>query len=271
MRDRSLHERPQTSWMALLFLTIAAGIASWYVVYTQRGIDIEYDEAAALSAHTLSKEQKRIELGDGQSVFVPTLSLFRPNHSWMYVSKQAALASSYQPDTLTPLTVPTAASDAPMQLRADVSHQLTALFEAAHRGTHELMVSSAYRSIADQKALYNEFVATKGESMAHQYVLAPGTSEHHTGYAVDVTDASTGCTQSSDKCNLSFESAAWLAEHAPDFGFIIRYPSGKEPVTGIAHEPWHLRYVGVALAKGLTAADVTFDEFVQQATPGRVR
>lgn len=270
MRERE-RNRPQTSWWAILTLISAAGIFGWYTIFVQRGVDIMYDESAAMAAKTLAAEQKKIELEDDTKITVPSFSVFAPNQSWMYVSKTAPLASTYQPSTLTKLAVPVGASDGPMQLRAHVADQLKKLFDAANTEDLSLMVSSAYRSIADQQKLYDEFVTSKGETAAKQFVLAPGASEHHTGYAVDITDASAGCQADSDKCNLSPDSAAWLAEHAPDYGFIIRYPSGKEPITGIAHEPWHLRYVGVNLARKLTANDLTFDEFVEQVTPGRIK
>lgn len=270
MRARYEAPKRSTSWLVLLLMVITAGAAAWYILFTQRGIDLAYEESAKLEEQTAKSDQKQVEFDDGSVVNVPTLQLFGTNYPWMYVSKSTTLANDYQPRDITVVTVPTAATETPMRLRANVNYHLQELFSRAKQDDISLMVSSAYRSIDDQRKLYDEFVATKGEAMAKQYVLSPGTSEHHTGYAVDVTDASDGCQQNSDKCNLSPLSAAWLAEHATEYGFIIRYPSGKEPITGIAHEPWHLRYVGVTLARQLSKNDMAFDEFVQQVAPGRV-
>ena len=111
---------------------------------------------------------------------------------------------------------------------------------------------------------------TKGEAYAKTYVLTPGASEHHTGYSLDLTDASTVCKKDSDDCNLSPATAGWIAEHAHTYGFIVRYPSGKESIAGISHEPWHIRYVGVVLATQLYETETTLDEFIEEVAPGRL-
>lgn len=271
MRRKYETRRHETSWAAILLLTLLGGTAAWYIVFTQRGVELMYDEVDKMAAKTIQADQQKLELDDGETVYVPARRMFSPNFPWMYVSKSTPLPAVYQPARLTNLTVPGTEADGPLQVEPLLNAQLQAMFDKAKADDRHLMVSSAYRSVADQQKLYDEFVETKGEAMARQYVLTPGTSEHHTGYAVDITDASEGCRQDSNKCNLSYESTSWLAEHAPDYGFIIRYPSGKEPITGIAHEPWHLRYVGVNLARKLTASSMALDEFVAQAAPGRVK
>ena len=132
------------------------------------------------------------------------------------------------------------------------------------------MISSAYRSVSEQSALLKSYTATLGATTAHEYVARPGTSEHHTGLAVDVDDANAACQADAGRCAISPETAAWLATHAPAYGFIIRYPEGKKAVTGIAYEPWHLRYVGPA-ASTLTEAGLTLDEFVRKVDPASLK
>ncbi len=270
MRSRET-PRPETSWWFLLIFFISALIFGWYILFIGRGIDLEYDQIAAANEKTTILDMKKIDLGNETPIYLPTLSVLRSNQPWMYVTKSSPLPSSYEPQTLTTLYVATGASGSVMRLREGVSEQLSGLFEAAEADGYTLMVSSAYRSVAEQQKLYDSMKQTRGESYADQYVLTPGASEHHTGYAVDITDASSGCKKDSDDCILSPATASWLEENAPAHGFIIRYPSGKESITGISHEPWHLRYVGVALARQLTAADLTLDEFIEQVAPGRVR
>lgn len=270
MRSRE-SPRPETSWWFLLIFCISALIFGWYVLFIGRGIDLEYIQISELNEKTLSSDIKKIDLGTDLPLYIPTLSVLRSNQPWMYVTKSTPLPSSYEPSTLTNISVATGASETPMQLRGDVSRQLLKLFAGATTDGYDLMVSSAYRSVADQQQLYESMKKTRGESYADQYVLTPGASEHHTGYAVDITDTSSACKKDSDDCILSPATAAWLEENAPDYGFIIRYPSGKESITGISHEPWHLRYVGVVLARQLTFADLTLDEFIEQVAPGRVR
>lgn len=264
--------RPTTSWGWLVAITIVLGVGGWYCLYLARGIVLDYDQIDALADKTTTASVLKLELaGNAKPLFVPSLSLLDDNQPWMYVAKSAPLAPSFTPRDLVTVSLPAGAHDSPVQLTHRTAEQLGKLFAAADKDGTALMISSAYRSIVDQQHLYDEFVAKKGATMAAQYVAAPGSSEHHTGQAVDVTDASAKCSQNSDACNLSPESAAWLAENAPRYGFVIRYPSGKQPLTGVAYEPWHLRYVGPVLAGQLTNADLTLDEFVEQIAPGRIK
>lgn len=105
-------------------------------------------------------------------------------------------------------------------------------------------LASGYRPFADQRVLYDGYVKRDGVKRADAYSARPGHSEHQTGLAIDV--ASEVCTVS--KCFADTPAGRWLAEHAAEYGFIIRYPKGAEKVTGYDFEPWHLRYVGPWLA-----------------------
>lgn len=262
--------RPSTSWMALLLLIIAAGAFAWYTLFSVRGVDLMYEEAQALADKTAAASVKQIDLGADKPVTVASLSELGVNQTWMYVSKTAPLASNYLPEDLVDVTLPHGDEQLAMKLRGDVQLKLKALFDSAAKDDYDLMVSSAYRSVADQQKLYDNMKKTNGEAYAKAYVLDPGSSEHHTGYSLDVTDASTACEKDSDDCILSPATAAWIAENAHTYGFIVRYPSGKDSITGISHEPWHLRYVGVVLATQLYETDTTFDEFIGEVAPGRV-
>jgi D-alanyl-D-alanine carboxypeptidase len=76
------------------------------------------------------------------------------------------------------------------------------------------------------------------------------------------------CTEDSDTCSLGTSSAAWLAENAWKYGFILRYPDGKRDITGVGYEPWHYRFVGRPLAKAMQGSNLTFDEVIEQLAPG---
>ena len=270
MRNRETI-KPTTSWGVIVLLLIGGGVFAWYVAFLGRGIDLSYEDMQKIEEQTRAKSVQTIELGSDKSLHVPDIKAYAPNQPWMYVAKSSPLPSKYEPSNLANITLPSGDKGTAMQLRNDVLARLSGLFARAEDDGYDLMVSSAYRSIHDQQELFDTLERTKGEAYAKKYVLTPGSSEHHTGYAVDVTDASTDCESDSDDCLLSPASAAWLAENAPEFGFIIRYPDGKESETGISYEPWHLRYVGVVLARQLTENDMTFDEFIERATPGRIR
>ena len=94
--------------------------------------------------------------------------------------------------------------------------------------------------------------------LASHWVAPPGNSEHHTGLALDFV------SNESTELNKSFadtKAAKWLLENAESYGFILRYPEGKEDITGYMYEPWHIRYVGVDIAKEITEAGITFEEY----------
>ena len=106
---------------------------------------------------------------------------------------------------------------------------------------------SGYRSYNTQKGLYNYYVNRDGREAADRYSARPGHSEHSTGLAMDVSGIDGKCAATD--CFGETPEAAWLAENVYDYGFIIRYPEGKEHITGYKYEPWHLRYVGVDIAR----------------------
>ena len=106
-----------------------------------------------------------------------------------------------------------------------------------------LWVQSGYRSYERQEYLYNNYVARDGKTAADTYSARPGHSEHQSGYAFDlntITDAF-----------ANTKEGKWVDDNAYKYGFVIRYPKGKEGATGYKYESWHLRYVGKDLAEKL--------------------
>lgn len=118
----------------------------------------------------------------------------------------------------------------------------------------DMPMLSGYRSYDYQVGLYNQYVERDGQEAADRYSARPGYSEHQTGLCFDVgaIDDAYGETQ----------AGIWLAQHAADYGFILRFPQGKEYITGYMYEPWHIRYVGVDVAKEIYAANVTLEEYL---------
>lgn len=144
-------------------------------------------------------------------------------------------------------------------LRAEAAGALEGLFTAAEAAGHHLAAVSGYRSYATQKSIFDRNVALYGLEAASRFSAYPGQSEHQTGLAMDVSSATVGfrlVEQFGDT-----PEGKWLAAHAADYGFVIRYPQGSEPITGYSYEPWHLRYVGRAIAAAVTAQGVTLEEY----------
>ena len=123
------------------------------------------------------------------------------------------------------------------------------LFQSAQRDGLNLYGISGYRSYQCQKQLYGQ----------NPYVAAPGTSEHQSGLALDVSCAEAGFALTEE---FAFTSeGSWLSRNASLFGFIIRYPKGKENITGFPWEPWHIRYVTRALSNYLALTGQTLEEY----------
>lgn len=112
---------------------------------------------------------------------------------------------------------------------------------------------SGFRSYATQAQLYQSYVNQEGQAAADRYSARPGYSEHQTGLAFDVIGTDGQLVEDSN-------AAQWLLEHAPDYGFVVRYPRGKESITGYMHEEWHLRYIGKE-AKDVAASGLTLEEY----------
>ncbi|SDD63474.1 D-alanyl-D-alanine carboxypeptidase [Paenibacillus sp. UNCCL117] len=151
------------------------------------------------------------------------------------------------------------------KMRKEAAASLEKLFQAAKEAGYPLAGVSAYRSHQTQTSLYNNYVKQHGEQEANTFSAKPGQSEHETGLAIDVAGANGKCP--AQDCFGATKEAKWLAEHASEYGFIIRYPKGKEAITGYQYEPWHLRYVGVQLAKELTKQGLTLEEYYSKGVP----
>lgn len=125
---------------------------------------------------------------------------------------------------------------------------------AAKKDGISLWICSGFRSYQYQGSLYSNYVYSRGQAAADTFSARAGHSEHQTGLAMDINNASS-----------SFEGtkeAKWLAAHCADYGFIIRYPKGKDSKTGYKYEPWHVRYLGTATAKRVTASGLCLEEYL---------
>lgn len=129
----------------------------------------------------------------------------------------------------------------------------------------EIGISSAYRSIEDQEKIYNEFLEKYGEEYTKTHVAVPYTSEHHTGLCLDINVKVNGCFPE-DNYELEEQKEYYesIYKYLKDFGFILRYPKGKENITGVLYEPWHIRYVGVVPATIIMNNNWTLEEYLKE-------
>lgn len=186
-------------------------------------------------------------------------SIDDPESIWVVVNKLRPLNPvEYVPDDLVYPQVDNTNGQPLREIASQATEQMVA---AASADGVYLRIISAYRSYETQVSVYGGFVANQGQAYADTTSARPGHSEHQTGLTADF-DADDGCTL--DECFANTPSGLWLHEHAPEYGFIERYPAGKEPVTGYMPEPWHYRYVGTELAlemrdQGVTTLEEFFD------------
>ena len=141
--------------------------------------------------------------------------------------------------------------------------------DAAAAGV-KLKPTNGYRSIARQQELWDARVKTlmegglsqaDAETKAIDYTSAPGTSDHNTGLGLDIVSED---HPAKDAGFAETAAAQWLAEHAADYGFILRYPSDKTEATGMDYEPWHYRYVGSEQAHKIKESGLCLEEYLAQ-------
>lgn len=177
------------------------------------------------------------------------------------VNKQFKLPDQYEPKDLVYPDVAFIFSEKTekRKMRKEAATALEQMFAGAMKDKIELAGVSAYRSYATQKNLFDSYVKRDGEAKARTYSAVPGHSEHETGLAIDVSGSDGKCA--AQDCFAGTPEAKWLASHSAEYGFIIRYPKGKEAITGYQYEPWHIRYVGSKVAKEISSRGITMEEY----------
>ncbi|MGO4273939.1 D-alanyl-D-alanine carboxypeptidase family protein [Paenibacillus sp. TAF58] len=185
----------------------------------------------------------------------------KPESMTVLVNKQNSLPSSYEPTDLVYPDIPFtfAEKNEKRKMRETAASAIEKLFAGADKDGIHLAGVSAYRSYATQKSIFQRYVLKDGEEKAKTYSAVPGTSEHETGLAIDVTGSDGKCA--AEDCFGGTKEAKWLETHVAEYGFIIRYPKGKTTITGYQYEPWHIRYVGINVAKELVSKSLTMEEF----------
>lgn len=177
-----------------------------------------------------------------------------PDSIWVVVNKARPMV----PEDYEPADLETVDGASGTRLRAEAAAALAGLRDAARAADADFAMSTGFRDRDLQSSLYTTYVERSGQVRADRYSARPGFSEHQTGLSVDVHAG--GCDLQS--CFAVTPAGRFLAEHAWEHGFIVRYPEGKEDVTGYIFEPWHLRYVGTELAAEMRARGVTtLEEF----------
>lgn len=188
------------------------------------------------------------------------------DHLWRLVNKSKPFNELAYAPNLSLVTVATQAGRGSDErsIRPEAMPDLEKMFNAAATAGHTLQVGSGYRSYATQTAVFNRYVSQVGEAEARTFSSPPGHSEHQSGLTVDISSADMACWL--ETCFGQQPAGIWLAKNAHLYGFILRYPEGKESITGYQYEPWHFRYVGTDLAGALYQSGLTLEEAQPQLT-----
>ena len=176
---------------------------------------------------------------------------------WEEALETTAITNSVGDEVL----VESKAYEAYLKLKEAVEKDL----EGYEKGEVRLELDSAYRSIAAQQKIVDDFTEKYGEDYVKQYVAVPGYSEHHTGLALDLYFTIDGKDIYENEDLVQYPDI-WDAIHArlPEFGFILRFPESGEAITGYAYEPWHIRYLdSPEIAKEITGKGITLEEYFE--------
>ena len=179
------------------------------------------------------------------------------NTPYIIANKHYALGSDYVPENLVQLSSKygTGKNNQMVQVAKDAFESLC---KAAEDQGYTIRGISGYRSYEYQEELYNNYVLQDGKDEADTYSSRAGHSDHQTGLAIDVSDGDTPYTSFGET-----DEFRWMQDNAYLYGFILRFPKGKENITGYQYESWHYRYVGVDIATYIHENNVTFEEYYE--------
>lgn len=158
----------------------------------------------------------------------------------MLINKHRSLNSEFVPDDLVDIDSKYA-SEKDLKISRIALNAFIKMYNAAESEGYQLVINSAYRSYSDQEELVNKYLNSYGQTYVDKYVAKPGFSEHQTGLAFDIGSRNSRVFADS-------KEYAWIKDNAHKYGFIYRFDSRYEKITGFRHEAWHYRYVGVDIA-----------------------
>lgn len=180
------------------------------------------------------------------------------NTPLVFVNKYHYLKENYVPNNLEIVEKCVSGS---RYLVKDAKEAFETLCEDIQKQNLNIRLISSYRSYSYQETLYNNYVTQDGKEKADTYSARAGFSEHQTGLVIDIDNAKTNYENFENT-----EEFKWMQENAYKYGFILRYPKGKENITGYVYESWHYRYVGESVATYLKSSNLTLDEYIARKT-----
>lgn len=228
----------------------ASGYSNFYPENFQRYINYHVN----MPGMSMQDVLFRVNLGLDVPFYGKITTIEHPYELLVLVNKYNRLPAGFTQFNLVNMDKQLTSNDGKQYLLAGVAYEsYVRMYNAARSAGLSMKVVSAYRTEDYQRSLYNNKVKSSGTAYADSYSARAGHSEHQTGLAVDINS-----TKGTFETTPEF---AWLQQHAHEYGFILRYPKGKEWITGYAYEPWHYRYVGADVARIIYEEGITYEEY----------
>lgn len=238
-------------WLRLFSLLVMMG--GFYVFLSGR--DFTSSPTATDQVAKQPTEQETKDAPTATDLSLPEVSL--DDWELLLVNRENVLGELY----------PDLAAVGPVYVDSRIAEATLQFLTAAQAIDLNMHLISGYRSVADQEVIYNSYVQQEMMVQGLSYEVAvqvvqtysqpAGASEHQTGLAIDLSNV--------DALNQADPAVMQrVQELAPDYGFVLRFPEGKEQVTGIGYEDWHFRYVGVESAKYMTEKQLTLEEYIEE-------
>ena len=210
-------------------------------VYGNKKVD--YDKVIAL-----------VNVGANNESYTHTKKTNMDKGYAILVNKYNSLPDKYAPEDIVEMSNWYAYPN--NRIRKDVYDAFKEMSEGAKEAGYTLIVNSSYRSYEEQKEIYDDYEDSRGKEYADTYAARPDFSEHQTGLSLDIFSPGANMSNFAET-----ETFKWLSENCYKYGFILRYPEGKEEITGYSYEAWHYRYLGKELAKKVYDSGLTYDEY----------
>ena len=215
-----------------------------YIKYREENPDLDIEKVII-----------NVNIGLDQEVYTDAVKAINLNKNNILVNKYNYLDENYVPNNLEKISNVYALSN--MKLVKEAKEAYERMAKDASKDKRKLVVMSAYRDYNYQVNLYNRYAKKDGKDKADTYSGRPGFSEHQTGLAIDLYNGKTVYTKFEETKGFK-----WMQDNAYKYGFILRFPKGKELETGYQYESWHYRYVGLEIAKEIKEKGICFEEYI---------
>lgn len=238
--------------LIIILLVVLCGASTIYVLM-RRGTVVTVSQTPALPPSTeiqdYNSPKQSLDIDDPMSIHI-------------LVNKKRPLSLSFRPDDLETIEVRTESTDSTDEksVRSVIRPQLEQFIRDAETAGFVFTVNSGFRSSELQERYFNQYAAANGEEAANKFSARAGQSEHQTGLTVDINYTDGTCYL--EACLGNTPGGQWLENNAHRYGFILRYPTNKESITGYIYEPWHFRYVGSDIATTIFNGRLTYEEYL---------